>query len=84
MWFSLMHVRPEETPDADGADLALVAMYRADGSRLMRVQAPVGSAPEVIRTLRTASHGAPRGRPRCQQCGADLGAPDLDDANPEG
>jgi hypothetical protein len=70
VWFGVTHIH--------GEDCVLVAIYRADGSRVMRVGAPLDQLPSMIRMLRGASDGAVRGRPRCRECGSDYGVPDLD------
>ena len=80
VWFGLTHLQAGETPSADDDDFVLLAIYRADGSRVMRVGAPLAELPSMVRMLRGASDGAPRGRPRCRECGSDYGVPDLDAA----
>ena len=78
MWFGLTLIPAGETPQAADGDVVLVAIYRPDGARIMRVGAPVTALADTIRLIRGASHGAPRGRPRCGHCGSDFGIPDLD------
>lgn len=80
MWIGLMHVHAGETPDAVDGDLALIGIYRDDGSRLMRLRGPLTAIPEIVRMLRAASAGAPRGLPSCERCEGSLGAPDIDAA----
>ena len=63
--------------------LAMLSLYHADGTRLMRISGAPQSLPELARVLRAASYGAPRGQPCCESCGADLGMPDLDHVDQE-
>lgn len=76
MWIGLLHVEGEKSQS--GETMAMLSLYRDDGTRLLRIGGPPGFVPEMARVLRHASYGAPRGRPCCEQCGADLGMPDLD------
>lgn len=80
MWFAVTYVRPHETPDAGDEPLVLLSMYRPDGSRIMRMRARPASVPDVVRMMRAASEGAPRGRVGCPGCGHDFGMPLLDGA----
>lgn len=64
--------------DTGGVPLALLSLYRDDGTRLLRVGGPPDALPQMARVLRAAGEGAPRGLPCCETCGCDLGAPDID------
>lgn len=78
MWISVTYVRPGETDDAGDEPLVLLSIVRPDGSRVLRMRARPSSVPEVVRMLRAASEGAPRGIPGCAGCGHTLGVPDID------
>ncbi len=80
MWFGITHLTAGDTPQAADGDFLLIAIYRPDGTRVMRVGAPVTAMADVVRMMRGASSGAPRGRPRCGNCGSAYGIPDLDAA----
>ena len=82
MWFGVTHLRADEAPEAQ-TEMALVAVYRPDGSRVMRIGAPLSAVTDLIRMIRGAGHDAPRGRPRCEHCGSDFEIPDLDAINEE-
>jgi hypothetical protein len=78
MWMGLLHVEGDRSQT--GETIAMLSLYRDDGSRLLRIGGPPDVVPEMARVLRHASFGAPRGQPCCEHCGADLGMPDLDRA----
>jgi len=77
MWLALTDF--DETETDDGERMLAVAMYRPDGTRIMRIGGPPDRMPEFTRIMRAASEGAPRGQPCCAACGAGFGVPDLDD-----
>ncbi len=78
MWIGLTYVGVGEAEDAMAEPLALVSLFRPDGTRLLRVRAGLPALPELLRTLRACSEGAPRGQPPCPRCGGSLGVPDID------
>jgi hypothetical protein len=58
----------------------LLSIFRPDGSRILRMRARPAVVPDVVRMMRAASEGAPRGPVCCPACGDDFGLPRLDEA----
>jgi hypothetical protein len=81
MWIGLTQLEADEIEGDE--PMAMLSLYHDDGSRLLRISGAPQSLPELARVLRAASYGAPRGQPRCESCGADLGMPDLDRVDQE-
>lgn len=79
MWLGMLfHEEGDERPEDD---FQAVLVYQPD--RILVAAGPTGGTTNAMVTLRAAAGRAgPRstGLPRCGQCGADLGMPDLDGA----
>lgn len=65
MWFGMLHLAPEQTPDPHLGDQVLLMVWKPDWTRAITVVCPADIAGSFIRLLRAAAAAA-----RNSLCGA--------------